>query len=150
MSSHSAGTKRGEVEAVRRHVECCLSVGFQISNKNIIEKNTEKFQILSDNGPILTLASSARWPSLFERILTFEEGVGAHSEPLAFVWIYTTGNFAKFYDLGKFPYDFPENLHASPYWLVMKKCRRQLFPNCTGCGDRLEKHLFWTPKKRIF
>ena len=150
MSSHSAGTKRGEVEAVRRHVDCCLSVGFQFSNNNIIEKNTEKFQILSDNGPILTLASSARWPSLFERILAVEEGEGAHSEPLAFVWVYTTGNFAKFYDLEEFPYDFPETLHASLYWLVMKKCRRQLFPNWTGCGDRCKKRLFLTPKKLQF
>ena len=150
MSSHSAGTKRGEVEAVRRHVECCLSVGCQYSNKNIINLNIEEAKINHDNGPILTLASSARWPSLFERILAFEEGVGAHSEPLAFVWVYTTGNFTKFYDLEEFPYDFPETLHASPYWLVMKKCRRQLFPNWTECGDRREKHLFWTPKKRDF
>ena len=99
--------------------------------------------------PYATL-SFPRWPSLFERILAFEEGVGAHSEPLAFVWVYTTGNFAKFYDLEEFPYDFPETLHASLYWLVMKKCRRQLFPNWTVCGDRGEKHLFWTPKKRDF
>ena len=91
-----------------------------------------------------------RWPSLFERILAVEEGEGAHSEPLAFVWVYTTGNFAKFYDLEEFPYDFPETLHASPYWLVMKKCRRQLFPNWTGCGDRCKKRLFLTPKKRQF
>ena len=94
--------------------------------------------------------SGSRWPSLFERILAFEEGVGAHSEPLAFVWVYTTGNFTKFYDLEEFPYDFPETLHASLYWLVMKKCRRQLFPNWTVCGDRGEKHLFWTPKIRNF
>ena len=94
--------------------------------------------------------SFPRWPSLFERILAVEEGEGAHSEPLAFVWVYTTGNFAKFYDLEGFPYDFPEILHASLYWLVMKKCRRQLFPNWTVCGDRGEKHLFWTPKKRDF
>ena len=118
--------------------------------QNNIVFNIEKFQMLSDNGPILTLASSARWPSLFERILAVEEGEGAHSEPLAFVWVYTTGNFAKFYDLEEFPYDFPETLHASLYWLVMKKCRRQLFPNWTVCGDRGEKHLFWTPKKRDF
>ena len=45
--------------------------------------------------------SFPRWQSLFERILTFEEGVGAHSEPLAFVWVYTTGKFKKFYDLEK-------------------------------------------------
>ena len=57
--------------------------------------------------------SFPRWPSLFERILAVEEGEGAHSEPLAFVWVYTTGNFAKFYDLEEFPYDFPETLHAS-------------------------------------
>ena len=49
--------------------------------QNNIVFNIEKFQMLSDNGPILTLASSARWPSLFERFLSFEEGVGAHSEP---------------------------------------------------------------------
>ena len=94
--------------------------------------------------------SFPRWPSLFERILTFEEGVGAHSEPLAFVWVYTTGNCPKFYDLEEFTYDFPETLHASLYWLVMKKCRRQHFPNWTECGDRREKHLFWTPKKPDF
>ena len=40
--------------------------------------------------------SFPRWPSLFERILTFEEGVGAHSEPLPVVWVYTTGNCPKF------------------------------------------------------
>ena len=94
--------------------------------------------------------SFPRWPSLFERTLAVEEGEGAHSEPLAFVWVYTTGNFAKFYDLEEFPYDFPETLHASLYWLVMKKCRRQLFPNWTGCGDRCKKRLFLTPKKRQF
>ena len=94
--------------------------------------------------------SFPRWPSLFERILAVEEGVGAHSEPLAVVWVYTTGNFTKFYDLEEFPYDFPETLHASLHWLVMKKCRRQLFPNWTLCGDRREKPLFWTPEKRDF
>ena len=150
MSSHSAGTKRGEVEAVRRHVECCLSVGCQYSNQNINKIIIEEAKIHCDNGPILTLASNARWPSLFERILAVEEGEGAHSEPLAFVWVYTTGNFAKFYDLEEFPYDFPETLHASLYWLVMKKCRRQLFRNWTGCGDRCKKRLFLTPKKRQF
>ena len=50
-----------EVEAVRRHVECCLSVGCQYSNKKIIEINIEESKIHRDNGPILTLASSARW-----------------------------------------------------------------------------------------
>ena len=97
-----------------------------------------------------TTLSFPRWPSLFERILAVEEGEGAHSEPLAFVWVYTTGNFAKFYDLGEFPYDFPETLHASLYWLVMKKCRRHFFRNWTGCGDRCKKRLFLTPKKRQF
>ena len=91
-----------------------------------------------------------RWPSLFERILAFEEGEGAHSEPLAVVWVYTTGNCTKFYDLEEFPYDFPETLHASLYWLVMKKCRRQLFPNITWYGDRREKHPLETPKNRDF
>ena len=90
------------------------------------------------------------WPSLFERILTFEVGVGAHSEPLPVVWVYTTGNWPKIYDLEEFPYDFPETLHASLYWLVMKKCRRQLFPDWPGCGDRREKHLLKTPKNRDF
>ena len=65
MSSHSAGTKRGEVEGVRRHVECCLSVGCQFSDKNIIEINIEEAKIHRDNGPILTLASSARWSGTF-------------------------------------------------------------------------------------
>ena len=31
--------------------------------------------------PNATLSLPSRWPSLFERILAFEEGVGAHSEP---------------------------------------------------------------------
>ena len=35
------------------------SVVIHVSKKQL--KNIEKFQILSDNGPILTLASSARW-----------------------------------------------------------------------------------------
>ena len=82
--------------------------------------------------------------------MAVEEGVGALSEPFAVVWIYTTGKFKNFYDLEEIPYDFPETLHASLYWLVMKKCRRQLFPSWTGCGDRREKRLFLTPKKRHF
>ena len=36
-----------------------------------IEKDIEKIHILSDNGPILTLASSARWPPLFEEFWDF-------------------------------------------------------------------------------
>ena len=135
-----------------RQCDDTWSVVYQsgVNFQNILEISIAKVQKLSDNGPILTLASSARWPSLFERILAVEEGEGAHSEPLAFVWVYTTGNFAKFYDLEEFPYDFPETLHASLYLLVMKKCRRQLFPNWTGCGDRCKKRLFLTPKKRQF
>ena len=57
-------------------------------------------------------------------------------------------NIKNFQDLKNWPYDFPETLHASPYWLVMKKCRRQFFRNWTGCGDRRKKRLFLTPKKR--
>ena len=60
-----AGTKRGEVEAVRRHVEICLSVGFQYSNQNINEIIIEGAKIHRDNGPNLTLASSARWSGTF-------------------------------------------------------------------------------------
>ena len=37
--------------------------------------------------------SFPRWPSLFERILAVEEGVGALSEPLAVVWVYSTEKF---------------------------------------------------------
>ena len=39
------------------------SVVIHVSKKQL--KNIEKFQILSDNGPILTLASSARWSGTF-------------------------------------------------------------------------------------
>ena len=60
-----AGTKRGEVEAVRRHVEICLSVGFQYSNQNINEIIIEGAKIHRDNGPNLTLAPSARWSGTF-------------------------------------------------------------------------------------
>ena len=76
--------------------------------------------------------------------------MGALSEPFAVVWIYITGKFKSFYDLEEIPYDFPETLLASPYWLVMKKCRRHFFRNWTGCGDRSEKHLFLTPQKTAF
>ena len=97
--------------------------------------------------PYATL-SFPRWPSLFERILAVEEGVGAHSEPLAVTWVYITEIFKNFQDLKNWPYDFPETLHASPHWLVMKKCRRRFFRNWTGCGDRGKKRLFLSPKKR--
>ena len=85
---------------------------------------------------------------LFWEALAVEEGVGAHSEPLAVTWVYITKIFKNFQDLKNWPYDFPETLHASLYWLVMKKCRRRLFPNWTECGDRRKKRLFLTPKKR--
>ena len=38
VSSHSAGTERGEVEVVRRHVEYCLSVGCHLSSKKSLKK----------------------------------------------------------------------------------------------------------------
>ena len=57
-----------EVEAVRRHVECCLSVGCQYSNQNINEINIEEAKIHRDNGPILTVASSARWSGTFSNL----------------------------------------------------------------------------------
>ena len=86
------------------------SVVIHVSKKQL--KNIEKFQILSDNGPILTLASSARWALAFSRSKsTFSDGEGPGAAPENTYTKYPP----KMGYFKNFPYEFPKILHAAPY-----------------------------------
>ena len=80
--------------------------------QNNIVFNIEKFQMLSDNGPILTLASSARW--LAQTVRFNFRGRGRAPSPSPFSKINLRRFFQSTPDLGNEPIELAQILHAAP------------------------------------
>ena len=120
------------------------SVVIHVSKKQL--KNIEKFQILSDNGPILTLASSARW--LAQTVRFNFRGRGRAPSPSPFSKINLRRFFQSTPDLGNEPIELAQILHAAPIWWYKNKslvvfCRQISFwwPKTHFLGRKLA--IFW-------
>ena len=90
-------------------MECCLSVGCQYSNKKITEINIEESKIHRDNGPILTLASSARWSGIFSK---FSAARGRDPVAASLMENLLIKNAGKKCDFGNEPIELAEFLHV--------------------------------------
>ena len=99
------------------------SVVIHVSKKQL--KNIEKFQILSDNGPILTLASSARWSGTFP---TFSGRQGRDPVAAPLLKNLRIENAGKKCDFGNEPIELAENWRVFRYEQANQQSLMAFFP----------------------
>ena len=113
---HSTCRRTQPERSVAKWRQCddTWSVVYQsgVNFQNILEISIAKVQKLSDNGPILTLASSARW--LAQTVRFNFRGRGRAPSPSPFSKINLRRFFQSTPDLGNEPIELAQILHAAP------------------------------------